>query len=84
MQRLTITRQTPFEALPELLSVEEFRAYVGVSRSLAYELIRCGALPAVRFGRLVRVPKAGLQRYLAQNGNAATGASEAALGKCKS
>jgi excisionase family DNA binding protein len=79
MQGITITRQTPFEALPEFLSVEEFRAYVGVGRSLAYELIRSGYLPAVRFGRLVRVPKAGLQKYLAQNGNAASEAPESGV-----
>jgi excisionase family DNA binding protein len=60
----TISRQTRFDELPDLLSVEDARAYVGVGRSTIYDLIRRKELASVRFGRLIRIPRASLERYL--------------------
>jgi excisionase family DNA binding protein len=53
----TVTRQTPVEDLPQLLSVEELCAWLGIGRSLGYELVRTQAVHAVRLGRLVRIPR---------------------------
>lgn len=61
---MQITRQTPFVELPEFLSIEEFRAFVGIGRSCAYDLARRGEIPTVRFGRLLRIPREGLRVYL--------------------
>lgn len=62
--RPPITRHTPFAALPQFLSVEEFRAFVGIGRSTVYDLLRRDALPCVRFGRVVRIPRDALRPYL--------------------
>lgn len=52
-----ITRRTRFNELPEYLSVAELASYLGLSRTLAYDYAR---QYGVRFGRLLRVPKATL------------------------
>lgn len=55
-----IDRQTPLEALPEFLSPDEFREYVGISRSTVYDLLRRAEIPHVKFGRCIRIPKSAL------------------------
>jgi excisionase family DNA binding protein len=62
--KAAITRQTRFDDLPDFLSVEETRAYLALGRSTLYELIRSKALASVRFGRVIRIPRAALERYL--------------------
>ena len=62
----TITRKTPIADLPEFLSPEEFRDYVGIGRSTIYDLLRRDEIPHVKFGRCIRIPKTAL-RY-AQSG----------------
>lgn len=56
-----ITRKTRFEDLPDFLSVEETRAYLGLGRSTLYEVLRRGELPCQRFGRIIRIPRAALR-----------------------
>lgn len=55
-----ISRTTPKEQLPELLFVEEAAAWLGIGRTLTYELVKDGRLPSVKLGRLVRVKRDGL------------------------
>jgi excisionase family DNA binding protein len=57
---LYITRSTPFAELPEYLSPDEFRAYIGIGRSAVYALLREGEITHVRFGRTIRIPKSAL------------------------
>ena len=59
-QLATITRTTPVQALPELLTPEEFRTVAGLGRATTYDLIRSGQIPSVRFGRAIRIPKSAL------------------------
>jgi len=56
-----ITRHTPIEDLPSLLTPEEFRAAVGLSKNFVYDLVRKGELPVMRFGRQIRIPKSVLE-----------------------
>lgn len=63
-----ITRKTPLEELPELLSVAEAAAWLKIGRGLAYEMVRRGDLASVRLGRLVRVPRAALASILKEAG----------------
>ena len=58
-------------ARPMTLSVPEAGRQLGISRNSAYEAVRRGELPVVRFGRLIRVPMAALERLLAEAGKAA-------------
>ena len=62
-----VTRQTPYEDLPQFLSVEEFRTFVGIGRSTVYDLLRREAIPFVRFGRVLRIPKTALRPYMEVN-----------------
>ena len=63
-KRITVTRQTRFEDLPDLLSVEEARTYLGLGRSTMYELRRRKDLAHVRFGRVIRIPREALEGLL--------------------
>jgi hypothetical protein len=55
-----VTRQTPYEALPELLTVMEFATAAGLGRTSAYEIARA---IGIRFGdRVLRVPRSALRR----------------------
>jgi excisionase family DNA binding protein len=49
------------------LSVEEAGELLGISRGLAYELVRKGELPSLRLGRRLIVPLAALESMLADN-----------------
>jgi excisionase family DNA binding protein len=46
------------------LTVEEAAAYLGIGRTLAFELARTGRLPTLRLGRRLLVPRAALERML--------------------
>jgi len=58
---MTVTRNTPFEELPEWLTTEEFRAYWGLGRSTVYDLIRRNEVPHKKFGRIIRIPRAWIE-----------------------
>ena len=60
-EKLAITRHTPYCDLPEYLTVEEFIVVTGVGRSHAYDLVRTEVIPALKWGRLFRIPKSVLQ-----------------------
>ena len=47
------------------LSVEEASHLLGISKWLAYEMVAHGQIPAIRFGRRLVVPRAALERMLA-------------------
>lgn len=53
---------------PETLtiSVEEAGRMLGIGRSCVYEMARTGALPVIRCGRKLRVPRAVLRRMLGE------------------
>ena len=51
MQRLTLT-------------VLETSRLIGVSRGTAYEAVRSGAIPSIRIGRRILVPKDALEQWL--------------------
>ena len=46
------------------VSVETAARLAGISRGLAYEMVRQGKIPALRFGRRIRIPKFALERLL--------------------
>jgi len=60
MEIVTITRQTPFEELPQFLTPEELRRYLGLGRSTIYQLIESGEVPCRKFGRRIFIPKDAL------------------------
>lgn len=48
------------------VTVEEAAQLLGISRGLAYEMVRQKKLPALRFGRRLVVPRGALERLLAE------------------
>ena len=46
------------------LTVEEAAKLLGISRGLAYGMVRVGKIPSVRFGRRILVPRRTLERLL--------------------
>lgn len=50
---------------PLALTVEEAARLLGISRTLAYESVARGDLPAVRLGRRIVVPRRALEQLLA-------------------
>lgn len=46
------------------VTVKEAADLLGVSRSLAYEMVAAGTLPSLRLGRRIVVPRAALLRML--------------------
>jgi excisionase family DNA binding protein len=57
-----ITRDTKWEMLPDYLTPEEARAYLNLGRTTLYDLVRRGELPAVRFGKVLRIPREALKK----------------------
>ena len=46
------------------LSIEEAAGMLGISRAHAYELVRRGALPRLRLGRRVVIPRKALEEFV--------------------
>jgi excisionase family DNA binding protein len=59
-----ITPNTPLEDLPQFLTPKEFCAFTRIGRSTIYDAIRRGEIPVARFGRVVRIPRDVVRRYL--------------------
>ena len=48
------------------ITVEEAGEILGISRALAYEMARCGKLPALRFGKRFVIPRKAIENLLEQ------------------
>ncbi len=59
---------------PVLLKVSEVAAILRVSRNLVYELIAEGELPVIRLGRVIRVPRDALERWIEREVDSAVAA----------
>ncbi len=57
---------------PKTMSVPEAGELLGLGRDAAYEAAKRGEIPALRFGRLLRVPIVAIERMLEQAGTEAT------------
>ncbi len=58
----------------EVLTCAETAERLRISQKSVYRLVRRGELPALRFGRAIRIPVAGLERLIADAANASRGA----------
>ena len=54
---------------PLALSVKAVARISGLSRASAYEAVRTGQIPSLRFGKRIVVPRAALNRMLSQADN---------------
>lgn len=53
-----------YDDLPLMLSVKELGAVLGISRTSAYELVHTKAIPSVKAGSRILVPKAKLIAWI--------------------
>jgi excisionase family DNA binding protein len=62
---MAIDRRTPVSDLPQFITIEQLAVYLDVGKGLAYELARSDPrLRAVRFGRLLRIPREALAVFV--------------------
>ena len=52
--------------LPAVLTVEEARRVLRIGRRQLYQAIARHDVPAVKIGRSIRIPRSGLEAWLAQ------------------
>ena len=52
------------ELIEYLMSPEEVRQHLGLSRTYTYRLLSTGAIPCVRIGRLRKVRRSDLERFI--------------------
>ena len=50
------------------VTVPEAGEMLGMSRNFAYQLVREGKLPSIRFGKRILIPKAALEKMLEEGG----------------
>lgn len=62
-----LTTQNDYDL--DLLTVPEAAKLLRISRNLAYELVARHEIPAIRLGRVIRVPRHGLETWLARQVN---------------
>jgi len=58
--------QQTLATLPVTLTVGEAAALLRIGRAAAYEAVREGSIPSVRFGRSIRIPRAQLLALLGE------------------
>ncbi len=51
-----------------VMTVDEAAAALGISRGLAYQLVRQGDIPSLRLGRRIVIPRHALEAKLNANG----------------
>ena len=59
-----------------MLTVRETAALLHISEKTVYKTIEQGTLPHVRFGRVIRIPRFGLERWIAEQAGVPDMASE--------
>jgi excisionase family DNA binding protein len=60
----SVNRRTRPEDLPEFLSVDEVATWLNAAKSSVYMAAADGRLTPVRFGRLIRIARAELLRFV--------------------
>jgi excisionase family DNA binding protein len=48
----------------QTVTVEQAAKILGIGRHLAYEAVRTGKIPTLRFGRKIRIPRLAIERIL--------------------
>jgi excisionase family DNA binding protein len=58
------------------VTVEEAARLLGISRGLAYEMVRVGKIPSIRFGKRLIVPRRALEQLLEESKTASNSPKE--------
>lgn len=68
------------DELPLMLTVDEAAEVLRIGRNSTYAAIAGGAIPSVRIGRVIRVPRHGLEKFCTLGDAANAVESDAAAG----
>ena len=60
----TIAVMPLFEKFPDVLNVEELCAALCIGKNTAYQLIKNGNLKSIRIGKVHKIPKVWLVKYI--------------------
>jgi len=66
------TKRLEVGAGAKLFTPEEVAAYLGIGRTYTYALLREGRIPSLKIGKLRRVPKSAVDRYVDERLSAET------------
>ena len=58
--------QMMFPDYPDIVTVNQLREMLGVSRALAYKLISDGEIQAVKIGTSLKIPKVSVINYVTE------------------
>jgi len=53
-----------FKEYPDVVNVSELQKMLGVGRNTAYTLLKNNKIPSIRIGRVHKIPKANVIKYL--------------------
>jgi excisionase family DNA binding protein len=65
---MTTRRNPQPRAIGDTISVQEAGRRLGLGKNASYEAAARGEIPALRFGRLIRVPRIAFEAMLANAG----------------
>lgn len=57
-----------FAGYPDIVSVKQLQAMLGISRHTAYDLLAEGEIRGLKIGNAYKVPKINVIRYVLENG----------------
>jgi excisionase family DNA binding protein len=55
-----------FDDYPDILTVREMQALLGIGKGMAYKIIKSGAIKHMRLGKVIKIPKKSLIDYVCQ------------------
>ena len=55
-----------FKQYPDVVTIAQLQTMLGIGRTGAYRLIKSGEIKSVRVGRIYKIPKANIIKYLKQ------------------
>ena len=64
MSSTAITRRDIFGKYPDVVTVEQFSEMIGVCHKTAYALLKSGNISCFKIGRVYRIPKVSVIRFL--------------------
>jgi excisionase family DNA binding protein len=53
-----------FKNYPDVVNVEQFQKMLGIGKNTAYILLKNNTVKSIRIGRVHRIPKANIIKYL--------------------
>ena len=57
-----------FQDFPDVVNVAQLQKMLGVGRNTAYNLLKTNKIRSIRIGKIYRVPKINILKYLQANG----------------